>query len=130
MPAVGEVEGSTVVALSGAQAACQKPDTPCAADAAKISKLVGLAGQKKKSGNEALAAGRQAEALDFFEGALKALQYVVPAPDGATPDGSGSLVYRNSPELTEARSLQVMRKGTVMTQHLVHRPHITQGDWF
>ena len=121
MPAAGEVQGSIAVAPAGAQAACQKPGTPCAADKEKISKLVDLASQKKQSGNEALAAGRQAEALDFFEGALKALQYVVPAPDGATSDGSGSLDYQDSSELAEARSLQVMRRGTVMTQHLVHR---------
>lgn len=91
--------------------ACQEQSMYACEDAAKISRLVDLAKSKKQNGNEALAAGRHVEALDFFEGALKALQYVVPAADAPSND-SGSLQDRGSPAVAEARSLQVNNSHT------------------
>jgi hypothetical protein len=73
------------------------------ADVEKIRKLLGLANTKKQCGNDALAAGKHAEALEFFEGALKALQYVIP-PLSATSDATSDAEYLEA--VAAARTLQ------------------------
>lgn len=78
------------------------------ADTAKAAKLLELAANKKQSGNEALAAGRLLEALEFFDGALAALRYVVPGAN-----------MSDSPDVAEARVLQVLR----VTMQAAHRMH-------
>ena len=81
--------------------------TVVGADAAKAAKLLELAAKKKQSGNEALAAGRPLEALDFFEGALAALRYVVPAPESVRP---GTDISDSHDVATATRVLQVRRE--------------------
>ena len=81
------------------------PTTPApapSADVGKVEQLVALASRKKQSGNEELAAGRFAAALELFEGALKALDYVVPATGGAV--ASEDAAYMRA--IAEARVMQ------------------------
>ncbi len=86
-----------------------QPEAPCPpvpapiADVEKIRKLLGLANTKKQCGNDALGLGKHAEALEFFEGALKALQYVIP-PLSATSDASSDAEYLEA--VAAARTLQ------------------------
>ena len=71
-------------------------------DAKKVLQLVALAGKKKQSGNEALAGGKHREALELFDGALKALQYVVPTNAHATCSNDSQYLAA----VVDARQLQ------------------------
>jgi tetratricopeptide (TPR) repeat protein len=91
-PAPDQAHGQVVSAPLSAPAPTSR------VDADKMLQLVALASKKKQSGNESLAAGKHEEALELFEGALKALQYVVPAR---------GIISSTDPEhLVEARVLQ------------------------
>ena len=87
---------------SGQPPATTTPAPAPSADVGKVEQLVALASRKKQSGNEELAAGRFAAALELFEGALKALDYVVPATGGAV--ASEDAAYMKA--IAEARVMQ------------------------
>jgi len=97
--AEGTASGTSEAAAPVAAQAGQHQAAPI--DSSKLTALVALASKKKQSGNEALAAGKHQESLEFFEGALKALAYVLPVSGSAMIDDTGVAV------VAEARTLQV-----------------------